>query len=124
MVMVHGHIADLIKRRDFILARGGLIVAATHWHPQLVKFALHFHHIGKYALGDHAEILVAEFLPFGRACAKKSASGDLDIGTGKVKIMINGKILLLKPGIGHYGQFRLNTEKAQHPLGFAIEGLA
>ena len=99
-------------------------MAAAHGHAQLVQLALHFHHIGKHPLGNDAKILVAKFLPLGRTRAKKGATGYLYVGPGKIEVVINGEIFLLKPGIRHHRQFRFLPEQAQHALGLAIERLA
>ena len=102
VVVVHGQVAGLVERRDLVLAGGRLVVAGAHGHAQLVEFALHFHHAGQDALRNDPEILVAEFLPLGRARAEQRTPGDLQIGAGEVEVVVDEKIFLLQTGIGNH----------------------
>ena len=123
VVMVHRKIADLIERGDLVLAGRGLVVPGAHGHAELVELVLHFHHVGEHALRDDAEILVAELLPLGRTRAKERAPRHLQVGTGKIVIVVDAEIFLLQPGKGDDGQLRLDAEDLEHAPGRPIERL-
>ena len=124
VVVVHGQVAGLKQRRDLVLAGGGFIVAGAHGHAQFVELAFHFHHVGQHALGDDPEVLVAEFLALGRTGAEQRTSRHLQVGTGKVEVVVDAEIFLLQTGIGDHRQLGLDAEQLQHAAGLTVEGLA
>ena len=88
-LMVGGDVGILEDRRDFVLARGDLVVPRLDRHADLVQLALDVHHETEHAIGDRSEIMIFHFLTLRRPRTEQGAAGVDQVGTAEVEPAID-----------------------------------
>jgi hypothetical protein len=96
LLMISREIGVLEDRGNLELAGCDLVVPGFDRNTELEQFALAFEHEGEHPLGNRAEIVILEFLTFGRRRAEERTSRAEQVGTGKEEVQIDQEVLLLR----------------------------
>ena len=110
--MISGDVGVLEQRRDFVLTRRHFIVPGFDRHAGPIELALDRGHERHHAIGNGAEILIFELLPFRRFRAKQRAAGVDQVRTRQVEVAIDQEIFLLRPAGGD-NPFGVRAEQFQ-----------
>ncbi len=102
LLMIRGQIGVFEQRSELVLRRSHFVVASFCGHAQLEHLLLGIQHEVEHAVGDHAEVVILEFLPFGRLGAVQRAAASHQVRTGKIEIAVDQEVLLLGAARRHH----------------------
>ena len=120
-LVIDGEVGVLEDRRDFVLARGDLVVPRLDRHAHLEQLELRFGHAREHALGDGAEVLILHLLALRRLGAEERAAGVDQVGARKIEVAVDEEVLLLGTagGVDALGR---GAEQLQHANGLLRDG--
>ncbi len=121
-LMVGGDVGVLEDRRDFVLARGDLVVTGLDRDADLVELALDVHHEREDAVGDGPEVLILELLALGGLGAEERPAGVDEIRAVEEELPVDEEVLLLGPA-GRHDPVGLRAEQLQDADGLLRERL-
>ena len=74
LVLIDGKVRRGIYVCEFVLSGGDFVVFGLGEYPEFPQFAVEVVHIIPYASLDFAEVMIFEFLPFGRFRSEKRSA--------------------------------------------------
>ena len=98
-LMIGGEVGVLEDRRDLVLARRHFVVPRLHRHADLVQLGLDVGHERHHAIGDRAEVLILELLPFGGLAPNSVRPALIRVGTRQVEVLVDQEVFLLGPQV-------------------------
>ena len=109
--------------REFVLAGGDFIVAGFDGNAELDQFVFAVGHERQHALGDHAEIMIFQFLALWRRATEERAPAGDQVGPGVVKVLVDQEIFLLGADGGEDLVDAGVTEQLEDADGLRAEGI-
>ena len=119
-VVVHRRRARLKDWRQFVLARGHLVVLGLRGDAQLPQLVVELLHEFSYGGPDGAEVMLLQLLPLGRRAAKERTTGENEVRTGLVVLLLDKEVLLLGAD-GGKDALGLATKQGKDALGLHLE---
>ena len=121
-VVVHGEVGLLEDRSALKLVGGHLVVACLYRYAKFESLDLEVLHEGLHALRDGAEIVVVHLLVLGALVAHERASGEDEVGTRGVEVLVDEEILLLPSQVGD-DLLHVGIEIVAHVSGGHVDGV-
>ena len=79
-LVVMGDVRRFVNWSDFVLGRSHFVVAGLDGNPELEALAFGFHHAGKHAIRNRAEVLVFELLTLRRLRPEERTATGVKVG--------------------------------------------
>ena len=121
-IVVHGQVAFFVDGGQLKLVGCHLVVARLHGYAQLQRLNLQILHEGLHALGDGTEVVVVHLLVLCRVVAHQRATGEHQVGAGRVETLVNQEVLLFPTQVGLH-LLHLRIEQARHVGGSHVHGV-
>ena len=94
LIMIYRNICLGINRCKFVLCRGNFIMLCFCSHAKFPEFLIYIFHKSSDSLTNRSKIMIVQFLPFRRHCAKQRTSCKHQIFSLQIFIPIHKEILL------------------------------
>src|SRR5690625_4112932 len=114
LLMVGRDVGVFKDRRDLVLTGRDLVMARFDGHAEAVQLPLDLQHVGQHAVGDAAEVMIAQLLSSRRLRSYQRAPAYFEIRTAVVELLIHQKILLLGADGYVYALCDVIAEEAEH----------
>ena len=122
LLVIGREVCEFKDRRDFVLARRHFVVPGFDRNAEFEALPFDFKHARKHALGNDAEVLVIQFLPFRRRGTEQRAPADVEIGAREVEVAIDQEVFLFRTG-GRRNEGSIGAEELEHTLRLRVECL-
>ena len=114
LVVIHGDISRLKNRCKLMLAGSNLVVLGLGRNAELPELLIQVVHIFGYLRLQNTEIVILHLLSLRSRCTDQCATGQKQVLTLEVHILVDQKILLLGSYCGIYMCHLFVAQKVQH----------
>ena len=123
LIVVRRQVGLVVNRGQLMLGGSRLVVLGLGGHSQLPKFLIDFFHIRAHPLPDGSEIVIVQFLAFGRHGAEQGAARIDQVFSLHIFFPVHQEILLFRSYGRNHPLGPGVAEQAQNPQRLHVDGL-